>query len=627
MDEKKLINLVNRAMQRDNAAMEELYTAYYKEVMFVCKKYNLNDEDAKDIAQETFIKAFKEISTLKNASLFSKWLIRIASNKCLDLLRHNKTLAMDTLSSDEMELDIPDKSKSSEELVLDEEVREIISQMISKLPIEQRVTIFMYYYQDYSIKEIAEAYGCSESTVKSRLGYAKKAMRQEAERLENKGVKLRTIAVLPFLYMFFAEERKVFACEVADCVGVISEVIGTGVTTGVVKAGFLTTMAGKITIGVAALAIVAGGVITGIAVTGGFDTNKPIESTKEADRDLTDDVTETIEDEISTSTEGIHIGGNELIDYYDYEVNYLNEAGIANGKYTFILRKLGAEDFTDCIIGVYENEDKTASYLMSQKNSNGDEYCRDYIYDLSYGVYAKSDAVNEAGIYETIDTYVNNVSIERKSALYYETAEEYAEKKDDVTSEDESYYINDYYVVINYGNGVNYYAAYKYFDAKNIVCFRRYFEEYSQEDKEIFDNMLQKITLDYVGDISNISGTGNALSYDYFAKLLLEKYPIYLKDYTAIRDFDPTRFTYKTENCEYTVICDSSVGFMEDVERGLYELELDYGDGTAIYSSTTSAIVYVLLNENIGCKAHVKMETDVDEPDEMLELLREELLK
>ncbi len=84
----------------------------------------------------------------------------------------------------------------------------------------------MYYYQEYSIKEIAKAYGCSENTVKSRLNYARKAMREETEKLEDKGIKLRVVAVLPFLYLFFAGERKAFACEIPDCVQLISKIMG-----------------------------------------------------------------------------------------------------------------------------------------------------------------------------------------------------------------------------------------------------------------------------------------------------------------------------------------------------------------------------------------------------------------
>ncbi len=632
MNEKQLINLVNKAMQKDNAAMEELYKAYYSEVLFICRKYNLNDEDSQDIAQETFIKAFKEIGTLVNAPGFPKWLSRIASNKCLDLLRHNRTLTMDTISSDESELDIPDKSKSSEEIVLDNEVKKIISEMLSKLPIEQRVTIFMYYYQDYSIKEIAEAYGCSENTVKSRLSYAKKAMRQEAEKLENKGVKLRTIAILPFLYVFFAGEREVFACEIPDCAAVFGQVMGstmaasgTAAAATAVKAGFFTTLAGRITIGAAALAVVAVGVVTGVAVTGGFDRKKTVDAptdfavnitTGDSDNESSDINKETYEEETDDTT-----------DFYEHEIQYLNEAGIEKGDYTFILRKSGADNFDDCIIGIYENGDNDAHYLMSQENDRGEEYYKYAFYNFTVGGRTCSDGVDSTTIFERTENYSNSIIVQRKDILSCSSAEEYAYKRDDASDEDESYYVNDYYVVIRVDKGAKFLAAYKYIDEKNIVTFRMYFDEYTDEGKEFFDSMLRKITIENVGNISNVTGTDRALAYDCLAKLLSEKYGVYLKDYTAIKEFDESKLQYRTENCEYEIQAEVTVGFKEELERGKYELLLDYGDGTALYSNVYAKAYYLLVNENNGCMLIFKMDTDLKEPEEQVELLRQELIK
>lgn len=278
MNQQKLITLVGKAQKNDNAAMEELYKAYYPDVLFVCRKYNLNEQDCLDISQETFIKAFQAIDSLENAAKFPAWLTRIATNKCINLLQHNKTLTMDTINDEELINEIPDKNKNSEDIVIDNEVSDILSEMIAHLPIEQRVTIFMYYYQDYSIKEIAKIYGCSENTVKSRLNYAKKAMRTEAEKLENKGIKLRVIAILPFLYMFFAKEREVFACEAPDCAGIISKAMAPGnrnstnnsdnaarLASSTVKTGFMSTTASKVAV-IATATLLIGGVAAGIII-------------------------------------------------------------------------------------------------------------------------------------------------------------------------------------------------------------------------------------------------------------------------------------------------------------------------------------------------------------------------
>ena len=92
MNEKELITLVNLAAKKDNAALEKLYNRYYTDIIFVCRKYNLSDADADDIAQDTFIKAFTELNTLNDPAKFPSWLMRIASNKCLNLIKHNNVI-------------------------------------------------------------------------------------------------------------------------------------------------------------------------------------------------------------------------------------------------------------------------------------------------------------------------------------------------------------------------------------------------------------------------------------------------------------------------------------------------------------------------------------------------------
>ena len=82
----------------------------------------------------------------------------------------------------------------------------------------------MFYYEDMSVKEIASAYGIFENTVRSRLNYAKKFITFEIKKLEDKGVKLRSTAALPFLYLIFAQEEKAFAASKTFSIG---KIIGT----------------------------------------------------------------------------------------------------------------------------------------------------------------------------------------------------------------------------------------------------------------------------------------------------------------------------------------------------------------------------------------------------------------
>ena len=107
----ELVNIVNAAAMKDNVAMETLYKMYYPDVLFVCQKYSLNSEDANDIAQETFITAFSNLTKLQDAEKFKSWVCRIASNKCLDFLKHNKLITFDSIDDTDNVLEIPDKSK------------------------------------------------------------------------------------------------------------------------------------------------------------------------------------------------------------------------------------------------------------------------------------------------------------------------------------------------------------------------------------------------------------------------------------------------------------------------------------------------------------------------------------
>lgn len=408
MNKDKLTELVKKSKAKDNAAIEELYKGYYADVLYICRKYSLNDADSADVAQETFIKAFQSINELENAEKFPAWLSRIATNKCINLLKHNKTLVMDTVSTDETVLDIPDNAKSSEDVVIDKEISDILLGMIEKLPVEQRVTIFMYYYQDYSIKEIAKFYGCSENTVKSRLNYAKKTMRIEAEKLENNGVKLRVVAVLPFLFALFANERKVFACEIPSSTTLISNVMSSasGVASGVSKAGFLTTVACKVTVGIAVAAVVAGGVIAGVSLSksdngksNGSGNIISSETTLQDENNTTSDKTET--ETPTKDAPSVKDGEFEVVEldrYTDVNDSRYMSLVLHNPEST---AKVGSKtDATKPIVIVYDME----SSLKSAFDTPFDNYVtiNDYIYRYAVAgdKYAVYDARSSADFLE-----------------------------------------------------------------------------------------------------------------------------------------------------------------------------------------------------------------------------------
>lgn len=283
MDKNEMKQYVVAAAAKDNKAMEILYRELYTDVVYICRSLNLNEEDAKDVAQETFIKAFSQLDKLEDKGKFKQWLFRIANNKSLDLLRHNKVIQFDSIDDEGTSLEVPDKSKSMDEIIIENETGKLLMSIIEQLPVEQRTTVFLFYYQDYSVKEIAQMYGCSENTVRSRLNYAKKYMVKEIEKLDS-DKKNRCLVLLPFIYMVFANQRQAFACEIPNCVHVVSAVMAsanvggtaTGAQKGVanVAGGNSVSAATKVAVGGASMAGKSGllklviGIICAAVVTG-----------------------------------------------------------------------------------------------------------------------------------------------------------------------------------------------------------------------------------------------------------------------------------------------------------------------------------------------------------------------
>lgn len=416
MSTNELINLVNAAVKKDNVAMEQLYKEYYTDVLFICQKFNLNSEDAKDIAQETFITAFSSLGKLQDAGKFKAWLCKIANNKCLDFLKHNNILTFESIDETEAEMELPDKGKRAEDIVIEKEISDLLSGIIEKLPVEQRVTVFMFYYQDYSVKEIAQMYGCSENTVRSRLNYAKKFMQKEIDKLDNKDIKHRCVAFLPFLFIIFQSQREAFACEVPSCTELISQVMKgaapkTNLQTSSRTASHVTTAAkasvglslGKIiAIAVVAVAVITGGIFTAVHFVGSDDkrpskeTEADVDSNKE-DSDKGDDDT----DNNDTDGDGQVVADEELINFFDDARAALETVETVGASYKLLIG--GASDKESGYIGaanelegvLINTKELVFETLVEEEYSINNRKFIDTIDGTSYLYYDYDDAVTE----------------------------------------------------------------------------------------------------------------------------------------------------------------------------------------------------------------------------------------
>ena len=173
--------MIRRVQQGDVDAFETLVTAYEKNVYNLALRMTGNREDAQDMAQEAFIKAYNSLPGFRGDSKFSVWLYRIVSNVCLDFLRRQKRRPASSLSveddeGEETQLDVADVSQSPEVLLEQKLTREAVRRGLDQLPEEQRQILLLREIQGLSYEEIGQTLGLEAGTVKSRIFRARKRL-------------------------------------------------------------------------------------------------------------------------------------------------------------------------------------------------------------------------------------------------------------------------------------------------------------------------------------------------------------------------------------------------------------------------------------------------------------------
>lgn len=176
--------LVGRAKARDLDAFRQLVDRYRRKVYGIAWGMTGNHGDSDDIAQETFIKAYRKLGEFEGQSGFYTWLYRIAVNCALDLLRkRGRRGELDlegALPAAERRLAVtrkgpPDGLREAEA----EELREAVDRGVAELPEKHRAVIVLHDMEGVPHEEIAQVLGCSPGTVRSRLHYARLRMQQK----------------------------------------------------------------------------------------------------------------------------------------------------------------------------------------------------------------------------------------------------------------------------------------------------------------------------------------------------------------------------------------------------------------------------------------------------------------
>ena len=172
------LQIIKKVVDGDRNAFEGLVLANQKNVYNLAYKMTSSEEDALDISQEAFLKAYRQLENFRGDSRFSVWLYRLTYNLCIDFLRKKPRAAMIPLTyqddDDETHsLEIPDLRNLPEDSLARKELRESIAKGINELSPSHKEILVMREITDMSYDDIARTLDISVGTVKSRLARAR----------------------------------------------------------------------------------------------------------------------------------------------------------------------------------------------------------------------------------------------------------------------------------------------------------------------------------------------------------------------------------------------------------------------------------------------------------------------
>lgn len=282
---KTIKELVLSAKNGNKKAFDKLYKLTSNDVWFTCVSLLKDEENAKDIMQETYITAFLKLDTLKDEEKFCGWLTAIATNKSKNKLKGKVEYQIDDeiliAETETDELMLP------EEYITKTEKRKVLLQIMEDtLSFNQYQTVLMFYFDEMSISEIAQGLEISEGTVKSRLNSSRAKMKTAIEDYEKKsGDKLHGVVVVPFFTTIFKEEAKSLAVPNITIKLPNGQTLATSATKGIatgakstvssiVKATANATVKAKVIAVVCGATILAGTSAVGISILAGCNAEK-----------------------------------------------------------------------------------------------------------------------------------------------------------------------------------------------------------------------------------------------------------------------------------------------------------------------------------------------------------------
>ena len=207
-----LTELVRQAQAGDQQAMGRLYEQTSQRVYALALRLTNDPELAMDVVQETYLSALQHLDSLRNPEAFISWMFQIAANRCHRLHKQQGRFVPVSREEDEdggflEAIPDPDEGILPESVADNVETRRLVMELVDQLPEAQRECVILYYFSHCSVDQIAEIQGCAPGTVKSRLNYARKKLKEDVLALEERdGIRLHTLVPIGILFQCLTSE-------------------------------------------------------------------------------------------------------------------------------------------------------------------------------------------------------------------------------------------------------------------------------------------------------------------------------------------------------------------------------------------------------------------------------------
>lgn len=166
---------ITKVLEGDTNSFAYLVDKYKDLVYTLAIKVMKNKEEAEEVSQDSFIKAFRSLHSFKGDSKFSTWLYKIAYHNCMDRVKKNAR----TYNTDTIDEVVENRIKATEDTMQTierKERAELMKECMGELPEEERSILWMFYYKELSLKEIIEVTSLSETNLKVKLHRARKKL-------------------------------------------------------------------------------------------------------------------------------------------------------------------------------------------------------------------------------------------------------------------------------------------------------------------------------------------------------------------------------------------------------------------------------------------------------------------